>query len=316
MDNKIEVIGVDVGNGYTKTVSTEFVSATRDWGEVKPPLTDKLVGYAGKYYTVGGERTKTKTDQKNDETCLILALAGIAEELRRRGKQEGRILLSEGLPLERCIEENKLEDEEYYKKGQIVEFTYEDEPYKIEVVDVMVNPQCVAAIVEKLCAKEIPQNCIIVDIGSWTIEILPIENYKPQGAKAQSLNMGIIDCLLKCNEAIRRRTGKEIPEYMIQQAMLGDAGTLPPKYATLCINELKAYAKNLAETLEENKYNTDVVPCVFMGGGSSIIKNYGEQYFPLSMYMMDETGKKPNIRINAIGYEKLGKSYLHKKGLA
>ena len=88
MDNKIEVIGVDVGNGYTKTVSTEFVSATRDWGEVKPPLTDKLVGYAGKYYTVGGERTKTKTDQKNDETCLILALAGIAEELRRRGKHE------------------------------------------------------------------------------------------------------------------------------------------------------------------------------------------------------------------------------------
>ena len=36
MNNKIEVIGVDVGNGYTKTVSTEFVSATRDWGEEVP----------------------------------------------------------------------------------------------------------------------------------------------------------------------------------------------------------------------------------------------------------------------------------------
>lgn len=308
MNNTIEVIGVDVGNGYTKTVHTEFVSAKRDWGETKPALIDKLVEYNGKFYTVGGERTKTKTDQKNDETCLILALAGIAEELRVRGKSESKVLLSEGLPLERCIEDNKIEDEQYYLKGNIVEFKYEDEPYRIEIVDVLVNPQCVSGIVDMLANKELPDPCIVIDIGSWTTDILPIEGHKPQGAKSQSLNNGIIECMLKCNEAIRRRTGKEIPESMIQKIMMGNKEALPAKYLSICEAEIAAYVRDIADTLDENKYNTDVLTCVFMGGGSIIIKEYGSDIFPYARYI-------PNIRANAIGYEKLGKSYLRKKGL-
>jgi len=158
MKDNIEVIGVDVGNGYTKTVHSDFVSAKRDWGETKPTLTDKLVSYNGKYYTVGGERTKTKTDQKKDDTCLTLALAGIGEELKYRGLRESKILLSEGLPLERCIESNKVFDEKYYLKGNTVEFEYEDIPYKIEIIDVLVNPQCVAGIVDMVANKELPDN--------------------------------------------------------------------------------------------------------------------------------------------------------------
>lgn len=314
MGNEIEVIGVDVGNGYTKTVHTEFVSSKKDWGDKKPPLIEKLVKYKGKYYTVGGDRTKTKTDNKNDETCLILALAGIAEELRLRGKHESKILLSEGLPLERCHEENKVIDEEYYLKGQIVEFEYEDEPYKIEIADVLVNPQGIAGILDMLVNSELPENCIVVEIGSWTTELIPIENNKAQGAKTQSLNFGVIDCLNKCNEAIRRTTGKEIPETMIQKVMMGNTDALPPKYLTMCIEEIKTQVKNLADTLEENKYNLDVLTCVFMGGGSCMVKNYGEDLFPLAKYIIDANTMLPNIRANAVGYEKLGKNYLRKKG--
>jgi plasmid segregation protein ParM len=121
--------------------------------------------------------------------------------------------------------------------------------------------------------------------------------------------------MLKCNEAIRRRTGKEIPESMIQQVMLGNVDAVIPKYSAICVDEIKAYVKNLADTLEENKYNTEVLPCVFLGGGATLVKNYGMERFPLSRFINDPKTKMPSIRANAIGYEKLGKNYLRKRGI-
>lgn len=316
MNKKIEVIGVDVGNGYTKTVNVDFVSSVKRWGDVTPALNDKLVEYEGKSYTVGGDRTKTKTDQKKDEICLILALASIAEEIRaRKLPHKCRILLSEGLPLERCTEQNKEIDKKYYKSGEIIDFKYEGEPYQIEVVDVLVNPQLVAAIIDMLINQAIPKNCILVDIGSWTCEVLPIENYQIMASKAQSFNTGVIECMLKCNEAIRRRTGKEVPEYLIQQVILGETPDLPDKYVNLCVTELKSYVQTLSDMFEENKYNTEFIPVVFCGGGTAIVKNFGKDIFPLAKYILDDRGEKPNIRINAIGYEKIGKDYLKKMGL-
>ena len=301
----IEVIGVDVGNGFTKTVSTEFVSSVRELGEVKPALTEKLVKYNNKYYVVGGERTKTKTDNKSDETNLILALAGIGEELKKRNIKDTDIIFSEGLPLERCIAEQKTYDEKYYLKGEKIYFEYEDEPHDIEIKDVLVNPQCCSAIIELLNSGTLPDPCIVIDVGSWTVDILPIEGNKPQGAKTKSLLNGVIDCLISCNAEIRRRTGKEVMESQIQQIMRGNPDALPPKYSTIVINEIKKYVKNLADTLIENKYNIDTLTCVFMGGGATVVKNYGKELFPMAKYITD-------IRANAIGYEQIGRLKLKK----
>lgn len=303
--NNIEVIGVDVGNGLTKTVSSVFVSSVRDYGETKPALMDKVIMYEGKYYIVGGDRTKTKTDQKEDNTNLILALAGIGEELKVRNISDTHIIFSEGLPLERCFAENKKIDEEYYLKGKEVYFEYEDRPHKIFIEDVLVNPQCVSGIVDMLANNTIPDPSIVIDIGSWTVDILPIENGKPQGAKTKSLLDGVINCILRCNEEIRRRFGREVPEFQIQSVMLGDVDALPPKYSKIVIDEIKKYVKNLSDTLIENKYNTDTLTCVFMGGGAAVVKNYGKEFFPLAKYIT-------NIHANAIGYEKIGNMAVRK----
>jgi hypothetical protein len=37
--------------------------------------------------------------------------------------------------------------------------------------------------------------------------------------------------------------------------------------------------------------------------------------FPLSRFINDPVTKMPSIRANAVGYEKLGKNYLRKRGI-
>lgn len=294
------VIGVDVGNGLTKTASKYFISSVKDYGETKPALKDNLLMYDGKYYIIGGDRTKTKTDQKKDNTSLILTLAAIGAELNARGVGDASVTLSEGLPLERCTKDNQVKDEIYYKKGETISFEYEDVPHTIIMNDVKVNPQCLAGVIDLLAEKALPDTCLIIDVGSWTVDILPIENGRPQSAKVKSALEGVINCMVSCNNEIRRRTGSEVLESQIQKIMLGDTDALPPEYSNIIINEIKKYVQNIANILFENKYNINTLTCVFMGGGASVIKQYGMEYFPYSKFIT-------NIHANAIGYEKIAK---------
>ena len=303
MSKSIEVVGIDVGNGYTKTVNTEFVSAVKDYGETKPAITDNLLLFEGKYYIVGGERTKTKTDKKTDNTALILALAGLGYELNKRNIGDSSIILSEGLPLERCTRDMQIKDEEYYRQGETLYFEFEDVPHTVKIEKVLVNPQCVAGIVDLLAEKKLPDPCIVVDVGSWTIDILPIEDGKPQSSRVKSTLDGVINCMLSCNDEIRRRTGEEVSERQIQKIMMGDEFALPPEYSHICTKVTEEYVKGIADTLSENKYNVKTMTCVFMGGGASVVKKYGKKYFPISNCIT-------NIRANAIGCEKIGNQWL------
>lgn len=309
MDNSVEVIGVDIGNGFTKTVHTCFLSGVCKKGEAKPALEKNLVGYNGQYYCVGtSDRTTKKTSSKemNDESFFVLALAGIAEELRLRGKHESRIILSEGLPLEYCTDEEKAFDIAYYKKGSTIEFSYENEDFRIIIEDVLVNPQCVSAILDQLADKTLPEYCVLVDIGTWTMDFIPMENHVLQGSKAQSLHNGVVKCIDACKDAIKTRSKATVWDSQIRDIMIGNTDVLPPKYSNLAINIIKDYVKGIAETLSERGFSSELLPIVFLGGGAKVVELYGgRELFPLSTYIT-------NIHANAIGYEKIAKSRLKK----
>ena len=113
--------------------------------------------------------------------------------------------------------------------------------------------------------------------------------------------------MLRCNEEIRRRTGKEVMEEQIQKIMQGKTGVLPPKYEDLIVENIKIYIRELYDVLNENGYNVDTLPCVFLGGGSIVVKNFGgENIFPMSTYYTD-------IHLNAKGYEKIAAMKLRRK---
>lgn len=299
-----EIIGVDVGYGNCKTVSDIYITSLRDYGETKPPLVNDSLYYNGKYYIVGGDRASVKLNRTDDDVAYILTLAGIAKELNHRNlPHDSHIVLAVGLPIDRCNGESKIELANYYKRYKNVSFSYEDEEYNITIDDVFVMAQGYAGVFDLISGKSMPDTCIVVDIGSWTIDILPIVGGKPQAAKAISLNDGIINCLLKCNEEIRRRTGEEVLESQIQSIMLGDKTILPAQYSNIIQEQIVSYIKHVADVLIEHKFNINTLPCVFIGGGSSVVKCYGESLFPIAKYRTD-------IHANAVGYETIAKQLI------
>lgn len=304
-NENVEVIGVDVGYGLIKTVHSNFTTSVKDYGETKPPLMDRVVFFKGKYYSVGGDRSKAKVDKTADEDTYILTLAGIGEEMKLKGITKANIVLSVGLPLERCNGDTRTGLEDYYSREKEIRFSYEDIDYEITIERVVVNAQCVAGIIDMLQGKTLPKTCIIIDIGSWTIDILPIENYKPQQARAISLPNGVINCMNSCNNEIRRREGFDVSEGQIQQIMLGEKDALPPQFSNIVQKVISGYVKDIADTLMEYKYNIYTLPCIFMGGGASVVKNYGKELFPNSSYLLD-------ISANAVGYEKIAKTLIKK----
>ena len=57
-----------------------------------------------------------------------------------------------------------------------------------------VFPQCYAAVVDKIPAMA--KKTLIVDIGSWTIDIMPVINKSPDESKCVTIPKGLITCIL------------------------------------------------------------------------------------------------------------------------
>ena len=95
------LIAIDHGNYAVKTPSFPFVSGLSEH-TVKPPLTDEIIEYAGRYWTLCGKRLNYMRVKTRDERYFILSLFAIAKELEAHGSGTGiqKIDLSIGLPPE------------------------------------------------------------------------------------------------------------------------------------------------------------------------------------------------------------------------
>ena len=121
------LIAIDHGNYAVKTPSFSFVSGLSEH-TVKPPLTDEIIEYAGRYWTLSGKRLNYMRDKTRDERYFILSLFAIAKELEAHGSGTGiqKIDLSIGLPPEHygALKE-KFAD--YFKNRDLIKFVYKVE---------------------------------------------------------------------------------------------------------------------------------------------------------------------------------------------
>ena len=73
-----------------------------------------------------------------------------------------------------------------------------------------VFPQCYAAVVDKIPAMA--KKTLIVDIGSWTIDIMPVINKSPDESKCVTIPKGLITCMRSINEQCVRQLNGEVDE--------------------------------------------------------------------------------------------------------
>ena len=207
MDN-VEVIGVDHGWSQMKTVNTVFPSGIEQILS-EPAFWDDVLEYEGKYYKVGTNREAVMDNKVSNEDYYLLTLAAIGKELKFRGKKEANIILSVGLPATRYGAEKK-DFIAYLSKKKEVTFLFETECYQIVIDKVAVFPQGYAAIVDEI--PSFGKKVIVVDIGSWTIDIFPIVNKRPDDANANTISEGLIPCMRLINKHCMRLYNEKIDE--------------------------------------------------------------------------------------------------------
>ncbi len=298
MDKRIEIIGIDHGWSNMKTATQVFTTGVKEI-TTEPAFFDNVVEFGGVYYKVGGKRLEVRDCKVENDNFYILTLAALAKELCRRGKKEADVLISAGLPLTRFGAE-KQEFISYLSRNKEVNFRFEKKKYRVKIARVSVFPQCYAAVADRIAA--LPGRVVVVDIGSWTVDIMPITDGRPQEQECVTSPQGLIRCMREINEECVRQLGQELEESVIQQVMAGK-GSLPENYMSVVQGHLDGFVEKIYHIIKEHGYNLDVTPIVFVGGGASVMKKFGTQKGANIQYIED-------IRANAKGYEQLAKVFL------
>ncbi len=294
MNNKLEVIGIDHGWSMMKTISQVFVTGVKEI-TTTPALFGDVLEYEGKFYKVGTVRQEVKDTKVEDDSFYLLTLAAVAKELKRRGLAEAKVFLAVGLPLTRFGAE-KNDFIKYLTKNKRVDFKYENESYHIEIDDVAVFPQCYAAVVDKIPAMA--KKTLIVDIGSWTIDIMPVINKSPDESKCVTIPKGLITCMRSINEQCVRQLNGEVDESEIQNIMRYGRSDIDDEYFAIIKAEIEDFVDKVYNSIREFGYNLKTTPIVFVGGGAVVMKNFGSHDAKNISYNLD-------VKANARGYEQL-----------
>lgn len=289
------IIGVDVGYGNTKTAHSCFSSGIKLLSS-KPPISTRVIETTSGFYTIGNGKLSIQSSKTEDENMRALTMAGIAEELKRTHTTVADVYLGCGVPLTRMGAE-KQAFLDYYNKNRRMVYKYEDVTYSVNLLSVDVFPQGYAGVVAKL--PELKKSVVIVDIGSWTIEILPIENYVPDLTRCKSLTMGTITCMNDINEALRQNLGKEADESTIKEIMMYGTSDIPAEYLSIIKSGLRDYVTSIMDTLRALNFNPDLTQFVFIAGGASIMKHFLPESFKRNCVIIHD------VHINAKGYENL-----------
>ena len=299
MDRNTIAIGIDHGWANMKTVHTVFTSGVKEI-TTEPALFSNVLEYRGKYYKIGGSRLEVKKNKVSDDNYYLLTLAALAKELKQRGQKNAHVLLAVGLPLTRFGDEKK-DFISYLSRDREVVFRFEKVQYRIVIERVSVYPQCYGAVADMISSFPVKQ--LVVDIGSWTVDIMPIMEHEPDESACVTQPHGMITCIRQINKECVRQLNEEVDEAVIRQMMIKGSDDIPEPYTRIIENEFRKYAQKIYLGIRELGYNMSLTPVIFVGGGAVIMKRFGGVEQGNIRYIED-------ICANAKGYESLGSSYV------
>lgn len=158
--------------------------------------------YDGSYYCIGGERKTVHEDKTADEDFFPLKLVAVAKEIKTRGLPRTlRVVLGVGVPFKRFGKEQaKLVA--YLKRSGPHFIEFEEKDYVITIENVYCFPQCFAAVADRM--GNMHGRYIVADIGSWTKDIIFIDERKVQPDKCVTVPNSIITLFQEINNVLER----------------------------------------------------------------------------------------------------------------
>lgn len=264
------IIGIDHGYGNIKTANCCFPTGVVV-SDTEPTFKQDLLIYAGKYYQIGVGHKEYAAEKIMDEDYYILTLAAIARELAREQIASANVFLAAGLPLT-WVGSQKQAFREYLLQKEEVEFTFRSRDYHIRIVGAEVFPQGFAAIAERI--GEFSGNHMLCDIGNGTMNILRIDNKKPDPRNMFTEKYGVNLCVLSMREALLREHNAQVDEETIHSFLRHSTAGIEAEIEQTMKDAAKAYTGEIFRKLREHGYDPRLMKLYVVGGGGCLIKNF------------------------------------------
>ena len=301
--NEPIVIGIDHGYGNIKTAHCCFKTGVAVYDK-EPTFKSNLLVYEDRYYLIGEEHKEFISDKMADGDFYILTLAAIARELNIRKLTTARVHLAAGLPLT-WVSEQKDGFRAYLLQKETADFIFRGVDYHIEFDGADIFPQGFSAVADRL--REFKGINMLCDIGNGTMNVMYINECRPQAQKCFTEKYGTNQCMLAVRENLMKQFGVSVDETVLERVIRHGTADISDRYLNAIRDTAAAYAAGIFRILREHEYDSELMRLYVVGGGSSILKNFGE-------YEKGRVIINDDICATAKGYELLTQQKLHRKG--
>jgi len=316
----MRIIGVDTGNACMKTANYTFVSGLTAHADIKPAISTEVLFYEGNYYSLNPNRlpyTKNKTENEN---YFILTLFAMAKELLRDYKASPStetpihedVVLAMGLPpshmgskVTGSYDAAALKDlyKPYFSnEGKVIKFVYKEQAFEINVVDVMVYPQGIAAVVNRLSEFRTIPVLHVIDIGGYTTDIVTLNSGELYAGGYQSLtNFGIIQLVSRIKTKVENTFGGTLNDVQVESILRiresEEDYEFPKEVVQLVFDTASEYVKDFFKFLVQSGIDLTLTPSIFIGGGSKLLRRY------IALQKITKPEFVKNLNANVCGYE-------------
>lgn len=300
--NEVCIIAVDHGYGNIKTAETVTPAGIIEY-ESEPVFSSNLLVYNGKYYRIGERQKEFNPNKVMDEDYYLLTLMAIARELKEADMNEAKVHLACGLPLA-WVRSQRDEFREYLMSNPYVEFMYNGEEYAVDIVGCSIFPQGYSAVAKNI--DEFDGVHMVADIGNGTLNIMYIIDKMPQEERFWTEKYGVSQCMNAVKSRVFDEKGVQIDNSIIERVFrFGAYGVegLGDDYLQIIKDVATDYVVQIFRTLRKYDYTPDLVKLHFVGGGSCLVKNFGE-------YDAARVEVSEDICATAKGYEYLAQQLM------
>ncbi len=319
------IIGIDVGNFDTKSQHTTLPSGFEGPYMTKPILERECICLNGQYYFLTTDRLYYAQDKTQDERCIVLTLFSIAKEIlykiikspdlaysnpsdhaaiQEQIKKISHIALGAGLPIAHYRKNDVQNLIDYYQKymSDGITFEYNDFQFSFSMDICKIYPQGGAA-AASISSSVLTQyrTYYIFDIGGYTLDIAQFVEGIPQ-KDFHSFEMGIITLYDDIIEKVFRDCDITLTYNLIEDVLCGRAHVIQNVVVNIIMDMAKRHADKIIAALRQAKVAFTSYPCIFVGGGSIVLKKY---ILSNALIRRDIVHFVADTKANAKGYAKL-----------
>ena len=240
-----------------------------------------------------------------DSDYYILTLAAIGRELNIRKQPSARIHLAAGLPLT-WVSEQKDAFKKYLLQRESADFTFRGVNYHVDFVGADIFPQGFAAVADHL--RDFRGVNMLADIGNGTMNVMYINDRRPQEKKCFTEKYGTHQCMLAVRENLLKQFGIATDETIIDQVLRHGTAEISERYLSAIQEIAKEYVSGIFRRLREHEYDPELMKLYVVGGGGCLVKNFGE--FESGRVIIND-----DICATAKGYEYLARLRAKKGGI-